>query len=133
MFGSLFHSFVLAQIFGLYMLIMAIVMLSRVNYYREVIQGIQPHTPIIPISAASGLMLGLFLVIIHNIWVMEPRVIVTLICWFILIKSVLWLAIPEHMLTWAKRTYAGSGYYIIAVIMAVLGILMMTKGFYLFI
>lgn len=132
MIGSLFHSFMVAQVLGLYMLITAIILLSRANYYKELIQQLEYNNVAIWISASISLMLGIFLVIIHNIWVLEPRLLVTIICWIILIKSVLWLAIPEKMLELTKRCYSGSGYYITLVIMVIIGILILTKGFYLF-
>lgn len=132
MLGSLFHSFILAQALGLFLLIMAIIMLSRAQYYKNLIQNLVLDNGVIFVGASFLLLLGLFFVIVHNIWVAEPRVIVTIISWLILIEAVLWLAIPEYMLELCKKIYAGPGYYIIAVIMTIIGLLVLTKGFYLF-
>ncbi|WP_133127413.1 hypothetical protein [Legionella nagasakiensis] len=133
MFGALFHSYLLAQIFGLYMIITAIILLSKVSFYREMIQNLQANNVSIVCSASFGLMLGLFLILVHNIWVWEPRVVITIISWFILIKSVLWLAMPESLLHWSKKVYAGPGYYVAVVILFVVGFFLLTKGFYFYI
>lgn len=132
MLRSLFSSFIVGQVLGLYMLIMAIVMLSRANYYKDLIQRITLDDLSLWIGSSFSLLLGIFLVVIHNVWVLEPRVLVTIIAWLILIKAILWLALPEKMLEYSQKVYDGAGYYIIAVLMAIVGILILTRGFYLF-
>jgi len=130
-FSHLFHSFLLAQLFGLYMVIMAIILLCRVRFYRSLVAGMSAQSGGLIISASFGLMLGLFLVLIHNFWVMEPRVVITVVAWFILIKSILWLSLPEQMLVMSQKLYSGVGYYIVVLFLAIVGIFLMTKGFYL--
>ncbi|GGI81543.1 hypothetical protein [Legionella impletisoli] len=133
MFGALFHTFVLSQMFGLYLVIMAIIMVSRTKYYRDLILRLDPFDPAIAIGASYGLMLGILLVVIHNIWAWEPRLVVTILSWVILIKSVLWLSFPVKMSAWAKKVYLGPGYYVLALVMVVVGVFLLTKGFYLYI
>lgn len=132
MFSEVFHSFVLAQVFGLYLLVMVVVLLSRASFYKELVQRMEPHSPGLIVGGSFGLMLGLLLVVIHNIWVLEPRVAVTIVSWIILIKSILWLAFPECMTSATKKVYSGIGYYIMILIFLVVGIFFMTKGFYLY-
>lgn len=130
MFGYLFHSFILAQILGLYMVIMSIIMLSRASLYRGLIAQVQLGSSGLIIASSFSLFIGIGLVTIHNLWVWEPRLMVTLVAWFILVKSVLWLSFPECMLRCTKRLYAGPGYYVVSIIVAIIGIFLLTKGFY---
>jgi hypothetical protein len=113
------------------MVITAVILLGRASFFRELVQGMSIKVGEITISASYGLMLGIFLVVIHNIWVWQPRLVVTLVCWFIFLKSLLWLAFPSGMLAMTKRTAAGPGYYISAIFMGLVGIFLLTKGFYL--
>lgn len=133
MFSAFFHTVIIEQIFGLYLLIMAIIFLSRVKFYREVVHNMKASSGSVFFSSSFGLMLGLFLVVIHNFWVWEPRVIVTILCWLVLVRAVIWLALPEKMVESTKKIAAGSGYYVVAIIMAIIGIYLMTRGFYLYI
>lgn len=126
------HSLLLGQILGLYMFIMAIVMLSRADYYRKMLTSIKPDSIIIVLTASSGLMLGIFLVLVHNIWIWESEVLVTIIAWLILIKSVLWLACPESMANYGRKIYAGWGYYAVAILTGIMGMILISHGFYLF-
>ena len=131
--NSSVESFLLAQTFGLYMTIQAIILLSRASYYRELIAKMKEPGFASLVGCSITLMLGIFLVLIHNVWVMHPRVMVTVVCWIILIKSILWLAAPERMLNIAKRACAGKGYHIAVVLMGCFGLSLISKGFYVYI
>jgi len=133
MFFEDFHSFIIGQILGMYLVITSIIMLARTRYYKEMINNIRPNSGSVVFASSFGLLLGLFLITIHNHWVWEPDIIVTVIAWFIVIKSVLWLAFPEAMLKFVKNTYRGAGYFVVIIIAFILGLLLLTRGYYPFI
>ena len=133
MFGPFFHTVLIEQIFGLYLLIMALIFLSRVSFYREVVRNMKATSGAVFLSSSFGLLLGLFLVVIHNFWMWEPRIVVTILCWVVLIRSILWLAFPEKMVERTKIIAAGPGYYVVLILLAILGVFLMTRGFYVYI
>lgn len=62
------------------------------------------------ISLTAGLLslpLGLFLVLTHNDWSMKPSIIITIMCWLILIKSTVLIICPQLALK-AKSIYGKS-------------------------
>lgn len=126
------HTLFLAQVIGLYLFIMAIVMLSRIDYYRNILTHLKAGSASIVLAASIGLLLGICLVLVHNIWVPESEVLVTLVAWFILIKSILWLTFPECMISLSNKVYMGPGYFVVALLAGILGIILLTHGFYLF-
>ena len=132
MFDSPLYSFLLAQIFGLYLVIQAVILLSRASYYRALMVSIKETSLAIFAVSSIRLILGIVLVLIHNRWVMGPVVYVTMMCWLVLIKSVLWLAAPERMLALSKKICAGNMYYPIILCAAVAGVLFMVRGFFVF-
>lgn len=119
----------LAKVFGLYLIIMAIVMLSKRNFVQSAIQKLNADDPIVLATSSSGLLLGLFLVALHNHWVYGLEAAITVLAWFILIKSILWLSMPRRMLQLAKSVYFGGSYYVIAAIVGIIGIILMVVGF----
>lgn len=127
------HSIIIAQVMGFYLLIVAIIMLARAPYYRAMMTNLKSCNHAIMVGAAFSLIIGIFLVIVHNIWIWESEVMITVIGWLILIKSILWLALPERMMTFSNKLYSGAGYYVAAAITGILGILLLSHGFYLFI
>ena len=132
MLGSHLHSFLFSQVFGLYFVIMSIIFISRADYYKALIAKIKTPGSGVMMTSALCLFIGLFLVVMHNIWEFKPRVVVTIVCWLFVIKSVLWLASPERMLKLAKKMWKGKGHVVMCVVMLFFGIYMMTRGFYLF-
>ena len=130
MFGTLFHTVLLAQIFGLYLVITATIFLSRVRFFRDLVSSMSAQSGVVFVSSIFGLMLGLFLVDIHNIWVWNPRVAVTILCWSMLLRSVMWLSMPEKAVAITKKVVAGPGYYVAVLFMAIVGIYLLTIGFY---
>lgn len=131
--GAHFHSFVFAQVFGLYLVIMALIMASKAKYYRDLILRLDPYNPAIAICSSIFLLIGLSIVVVHNIWALEPRIIITILGWLIAIKSILWLSFPVGMFGFSKKLYLGPGYYLIALILFAVGILLLTKGFHFYI
>ncbi len=132
MLGSHLHSFLLSQVFGLYFVIMSIIFMSRADYYKALISNIKKTGPGMVMTSSLCLFIGLFLVAMHNIWDLKPHTIITVICWFFVIKSVLWLAAPEHMLNLVKKIWKGRGHTVMCMIILFIGIYLMTRGFYLF-
>ena len=47
------------------------------------------------LSAVVTLMLGLALVLQHNIWVMDWQVLVTILCWIVFLKGLFLLFFPK--------------------------------------
>lgn len=126
------HTIFFAQGIGLYLVIVAIIMLSRATYYQEMLTHLKVGSPTIVLAATLGLIIGILLVLVHNIWIWESDVLITLIAWFLVIKSVLWLAFPECMVNYTQKVYSGWGYYLVAIIAAIIGIILLAHGFYLF-
>ncbi|WP_242601679.1 hypothetical protein [Legionella lansingensis] len=109
-------------------------MLARTPFYRRLLVNATAEYATIVVFASFGLVVGIIMVLVHNFWIFEHLhiLIVTIIGWLILINSILWLAIPDTMAVYSKRACGGWGYYVIIVIMAIVGVILLTKGFYLF-
>lgn len=125
------HSILLEQIFGFYLLIMAIIMIARAGYYRRLINNLQGDNPLVMIMASLYLLLGIAMVVVHNLWFWRFELIITIIAWLIVIKSILWLSIPEKMARMSRDLYNSPFYYVSAVIGAIIGIVLLAHGFYL--
>ncbi|KTD35862.1 Integral membrane protein (PIN domain superfamily) [Legionella nautarum] len=132
MIHTFLHALIIAQIAGLYLLIMSIIMLVRRDTYRQFVAHLKPSSGLIIMTASFALIIGLFIIVIHNRWVFEPDVVITLLGWIITIKSILWLAIPEQMLAFTRGLYRSNWYYVFIVILALIGIFLILKGFYPF-
>lgn len=131
MFGSMYHTVILEQVFGLFFLITSVIYLSRADFYRAMAKNMDDQSGAIFFSSLSGLMLGIFLVILHNHWAWGPQVVVTIICWVILVRSIVWLAFPEQMIDVTKKIISGPMFYFYILLMFVVGVYLVARGFYL--
>lgn len=126
------HTIFFAQAMGLYLLIIAIIMLARASYYQAILTHLKVGSSTVVVTAAFGLIVGIIIVLTHNVWIMESEVLVTLLGWALCIKSICWLSIPEFMVKMAHKMYSGSGYYVAALLTGVIGVILSAHGFYLF-
>jgi len=132
MFDSYIESLFLAELFGLYLVILSLVFLSRADHYRTIILNTAEDSYFHLLSRSISLFIGIILVLAHNKWVMQPRVFVTIGCWLFLLKAILWLAAPEKMLYFLRKLCAGRGFYYLAVAFGVIGVMLIIRGFHFF-
>lgn len=85
----------LAQVFGIYLAIMCIALVLRHGAIKAAGWQMVSQPPILLFSAIFTLMLGLALVLTHNVWVMDWPVLVTIICWMVFIKGLFLLFFPQ--------------------------------------
>lgn len=116
----------LGKILGLYILIVGVTVLTRKKMFTEVLREYtkSKHKMMNYFAAAMVLIMGLALVLGHNIWVggFLP-VVVTIFGWLILIKGLTLLLFPESvympLVKWFEK---GKVFNAFGVIYVVLGI-----------
>jgi hypothetical protein len=126
------HTILFAQAIGLYLLIIAIIMITRASYYQDILTHLKVGSSTVVVTAAFGLVLGILIVLTHQIWNFESEVLITLIGWILLIKSICWLSFPDFMVKMAHKMYSGWGYYAAAIFTGIIGVILSAHGFYLF-
>ncbi len=126
-------TFVLTQLFGVYIIVMSIVLFIRAQSYRKLVQNMNPESGTIVLAGAFGLLLGIFFVGIHNLWVLEGYVLITMLCWLILIFSLLLLFVPELMVIWLRKLVLSRAYYFLIAFMIIFGFACVGKGMYMYV
>lgn len=101
-------SIFLAQAFGIYFVLAGLAMLIRPKAVEELVKTFSvPQT--IFLSGFISLLLGIPLVLIHNIWDGSWRVIITVLVWLALFKGVVRIFLPETVIAWGQGFYNNSG------------------------
>ncbi len=125
-------SFFLAQVFGLYFFISAVIGLYRADYYRKMIADFRGMDYNGLYAALLGLFIGLCLALAQNNWENRNQVFLTVISWSILTKALCWLIIPEKTLQAVKRLGTSPAYYVMNIVFLLVGLVLINKSFYLF-
>jgi len=91
-------SIFLAQFFGWYMIIMGVIILVRGEAFLEELLKEIEDKGFLLLGGYLTLFLGLGMVILHNIWTEDWRVIITILGWLTLLKGILLIAFSKEYL-----------------------------------
>jgi hypothetical protein len=86
-------SIFLAKVIGLYSVIIAVGLLVRPKQVDEFMVFLK-HSPAMYLSGFLALIIGVLLVVSHNVWPNDWRVIITIFGWLSLIKGIVLLFFP---------------------------------------
>lgn len=122
-------SIFLSRFWGVYILILALLMLLRPNSFRNMVQQMVSNPATMGVIAILTTISGLILVLFHNLWVMDWTVLITLLCWLTFMKGVAQLFFPEKISAWSGRILVKCNYYTAMVIYFILAIFLLYYGF----
>ncbi len=120
----------LAQVFGFYLIIVGFAVIIRHEYIKELVKDFISSPAHIFIAGLFTTVLGLLLVLKHNIWQGDIVGVITIISWLTLLKGIYYMWTPHTMfkkiIRWTNthNWYIGSG-----IISVVLGIYLISAGF----
>jgi hypothetical protein len=125
-------SIFLAKVFSLYFLVVGIGMIANPVGTRVALQELVGCPAALYLSAILTLMLGILLIVSHNVWVWGWPLIITVLSWWIFIKGavrVVYPAIDEHMKDMIECTGV---YYSSAIFVLVVGAILFYIGFFVY-
>ena len=79
---------ILAKIFGLYFLSVGIALLFDPKRFSDIYQQMMKNEAVLFFGWIMALYIGAFVVSVHNVWVFDWPVILTIVGWWSLIKGV---------------------------------------------
>jgi len=121
----------LAKVLGLYLLIMSVAMFSNMKRFKSIMNE-GNNIYFLFVTGAMAIIMGILLVVSHNIWVADYRGLITLIGWLTLIKGTVRLVFPDYALKMIKQcTQSSQAYYITDLIVFILGVYLTYMGFML--
>lgn len=122
-------SIFLARVIGLYMLIAGFAVLVKGKRYREIVEQFVDDKALMLIVAIITLILGLLLVISHNLWVADWRVAITILAWVTMASAILRLFFPEAVVAMAQKFKMGVFFRVLAVVIMAVGAYLTYQGF----
>jgi len=121
----------LAQILGLYMVIVALGIMCNLKNYQRVMEDFLKNTALIYLGGIIALMFGLLILLFHNVWVAGWEVIITIYGWLALIKGI-WLITLPNSVAKVTQLYQKNTSLLVAhlIVVLALGIFLITKGYF---
>ena len=105
----------LTRVFGLYLSIVGVLLLFAKERVGERITQLLESPETRFFSAVVTLMIGILLIVSHNVWTMNWVVLITILSWWVLVKGLLRLFVPEIDRHWTHGFLQNRVYYPVAV------------------
>ena len=99
-------SIFLAKVIGLYLIIACIAVLVNQKSLNKIFKELAKDVPGVFFSGLIALLLGLLVVVSHNIWVSDWRLAITIIGWLMIIKGVARMIMPDKVIGWGLKVYS---------------------------
>ena len=99
-------SLFLAKLFGLTLIIYAIAIFMRPQLMNTVVKDLKPDSFLMLMAGLVGIVGGLSIILTHNLWTQDWRVLITLFGWAALLKGISYTAFPDVLLGTAKSVLA---------------------------
>lgn len=96
-------SIFLGKIIGLYLTIVSLAMMTNSKSAKKMFHDFTGNRGLIVFAGGITLILGLLIVLNHNIWVSNWTVVISLVGWFILIKGLVILFFPDAIIEHSKK------------------------------
>jgi len=119
-------SIFLAKFLGCYMLILALAIIINRGRMKVIMADLANSPGALFILSVITLVMGLLLVLVHSVWAMDWRVIITVYAWIVVLQGGLRLFFPEFMSVTLERFGRNDGLLLISALV-MLGL----SGFFL--
>lgn len=124
-------SILLGKVMGFYLLVMSVALLYNRSYFEGMLSDVVKNKAFMLYGGAIALVVGLFLVLTHNIWSTDWRILVTLMGWAALIKGLMLIAFPGYMVKMTKRMVDCSCIQVSGVVMFLASVYLLYASFVL--
>lgn len=120
----------LAQFFGLYLLLIAIPLLGNPTHFFERYQACFEHEAVQLFSGFFHLMLGLVYILLHNLWVNDWRIVITIMGWLVLLEGISIVYFPVQTKNIFRKYAREIPPYLWGTVCLSLGGFLIYKGFF---
>ncbi len=122
-------SIFLAQVIGLYLFLVSLAMLVHHQRFKKTAVDLAGIPLMITLTGVCMLILGLLIVVDHNIWVPDWPVVVTIIGWILLLQGLMRLFVPDAFIRMSKDMQGKMVYTLGCWVRLFVGIYLIWAGF----
>jgi len=99
-------SIFIAKLLGPIFLVIGLGLFANRQAYRTMAEQFLHSPPLVYLSGVMALLGGLAIVLTHDVWTFDWRILVTLIGWLALVRGALRIVLPEWSMAMAAKMVA---------------------------
>ncbi|MDD5409479.1 MAG: hypothetical protein PHC71_05255 [Candidatus Omnitrophica bacterium] len=123
-------SILLARFIGPYIIVIGAGLLFNVKVYQRIMEDFFKNAALVYVTGLITFVAGLTIVLFHNLWVRDWRIIITFFGWSALIKGVWLIVFPGTMVKMTEAFAKNIKALVIPwVIMLAIGIFLLIKAY----
>jgi len=104
-------SIFIAELLGPIFIVTGVASLFKVQMLRGILQEFIRSQALLYLAGFLGLLGGLALVLTHNVWVRDWRLIITLIGWLTIVRAVVTIFRPQEIVAIGSKLLEHQGYF----------------------
>lgn len=121
----------LATVLGWYLVIVSLLLLLRRDIVITALRELMQQRAVMLVVGIITLIIGLLMVISHNVWIMGWPVLVTIIAWLVLIGGLFRLFCPDTVYKiWGRIITNSEKLIICGVVSLVIGLFLLYKVYF---
>jgi len=124
-------SIFIARLLGPLFVVVGIAIPLRAQAFRDLLQEFIRSPALLYLAGFFGLLGGVALVLTQNVWVLDWRLIITLIGWVTIVRAVVTIFRPEMIVAIGSRIYDSRGIFLgAASINFIIGLVLCYFGYF---
>jgi hypothetical protein len=96
-------SIYIGKIFGTFLFVFALGGLLEPTYYKKVFTEIFTKPALMTLRGVLSLLVGLIMVVFHNVWNQHWEMSITIIAWIVLLQGIFCVIFPKTMINIARN------------------------------
>lgn len=118
-----------AQIIGCYLVLVSLAMLIHHERFKKIITECLESPALIFSAGSLSLIFGLFILVPHNVWVLQWPLLITLIGWFCILQAITRLFFPRQLIQFSKNLLVKKGFLLANWVWLLIGLYLAWMGF----
>jgi len=107
-------SLFIAKLLGPVYVLVGVALFFKRQMFRAILQDFAGSPTLIYLAGFMGLLSGLALVLTHNFWTPDWRLLITLIGWIAIIRALATLFVPHYIVAVAVRIVKRPRWFLVA-------------------
>ncbi len=127
----MYESYMLAQLLGIFFAVLGVGFIFNREHVHKVMAALAENEAAQFVATIVPLLFGAYIVIVHNNWVSNWTVLVTIVGWIMLLSGVIRAVFPGFWVSRMKAHHKNVPVGLVGAVLLILGLVLLYFGFHI--